>query len=150
VAHTPLVDQTCTEDSYHLFSFSVSAASKSQLSDRLLLAGCSPSDAPMYMDVRSASVQVSRMSAKTQCGNITAYESSVRFVVTVVVLEDSVLLGWAAVSLGKEVLMFCRIAMPHISEDLNLQLKFHIARNVFPVLKLEYLKRQHDFIWLPL
>lgn len=65
MAHTPLVDQTCTENSHHLFSFSVPASSKSQLSDRLLLAGCSPIDAPMYMDVRSASVQVSRMSAKT-------------------------------------------------------------------------------------
>lgn len=63
MAHTPLVDQTCTENSHHLFSFSVSASSTSQLSDRLLLAGCSPTDAPMYMDVRSASVQVSRMSA---------------------------------------------------------------------------------------
>jgi hypothetical protein len=74
----------------------------------------------------------------------------VRFVVTAVVLEDSVLLGWATVSLGKEFLMFCTITMPHISEDLNLQIKVHIARYVFPVLKLEYLKRQHEFIWLPL
>lgn len=63
MAHMPLVDQTCTENSHHLFSFSVSASSKSQLSDRLLFAGCSPTDAPMYMDVRSASVQVSGISA---------------------------------------------------------------------------------------
>jgi hypothetical protein len=69
--------------------------------------------------------------------------------ITAVVLEDSVLLGWAAVSMGKEFLTFCTITMPHISEDLNLQLKVHIARNVFPVLKLEYLKRQNNFIWLP-
>jgi hypothetical protein len=74
----------------------------------------------------------------------------VRFVVIAVVLEGSVLPGWATVSLGKEFLTFCTITMTHISEDPNLQQKVHIARNVFPVLKLKYLKMQQDFIWLPL
>jgi hypothetical protein len=74
----------------------------------------------------------------------------VRFVVTAVVLEDSFLLGWATVSVGKDFLMFCTVTMPHTSEDLNLQLKVHVARNVFPIFKFNYLKRQHDFIWLPL
>jgi len=55
----------------------------------------------------------------------------VRFVVIAVVLEGSVLLGGATVSLGKEFLTFCTITMPHISEEPNLQRKVHIARNVF-------------------
>ena len=54
-----------------------------------------------------------------------------RFVVIAVVLEGSVLLGGATVSLGKEFLTFCTITMPHISEEPNLQRKVHIARNVF-------------------
>jgi hypothetical protein len=95
----------------------------------------------MYMDVRSASLRVSKMSANNTvwkhkhlgakceiCGSCSG------------TVEDSVILECQTVPLGNQLLTFCTIIMPHISEDLNLQLGIHTAGNVSWILKLQYLR----------